>query len=300
MQKAGHRLRQRAEIDEPFERVRRPAELADGDARALESERPNDRVDARTILEPGVHDRLRLVDPSAERRDDALDDGSDALVVGEAGRRASEVPVLFDVDGLLVDHHDLRDRGIGQKVLERTEAERFVGHFAYQRLPIDVRRQAGLHALHDLLQRDENARAEGRILQFGGVDLREVEMFEELTVNFAAQTRIVCRRRCREGGILRGLRTPAVSKRDAKGGSALRRNASVAVSNRRRMEAELETAHEHHGVDGDLHLRPPNELRSHKRAVRADQGMTPRYRGSVYQDVGRRFSADRKRSRATE
>ena len=68
-------------------------ELADRDARAAERDRPDDGVDARAVLEARVDERRRLVDAATERRDDALDDGAHALVVGEARvARASILP----------------------------------------------------------------------------------------------------------------------------------------------------------------------------------------------------------------
>jgi len=50
------------------------AELADGQRRAAHGQGRDDRVHARAVLEPRVHQRRRLVDAAADAGDDAVDD----------------------------------------------------------------------------------------------------------------------------------------------------------------------------------------------------------------------------------
>ena len=58
-------------------------ELTDRDGRTVERDRRNDGVDAGTIGQAGVDRRRRFVDATAERRNDAVDDAHDVLVVIE-------------------------------------------------------------------------------------------------------------------------------------------------------------------------------------------------------------------------
>ena len=65
------------------ERHARRREAADGEARAVDGDGRDHRVDARPVGQPGVDDGAAAVDPQAERRDDPLDEQR-----GHARRRA--------------------------------------------------------------------------------------------------------------------------------------------------------------------------------------------------------------------
>ena len=64
---------------------------------AVERKRRNDRVDARTILEPRVDHRRRLIDAPADGRHDAIDDVQQVRIVRERHVRQLELAAALDV-----------------------------------------------------------------------------------------------------------------------------------------------------------------------------------------------------------
>ena len=65
--------------------TRARAEPADGDARAVDGQRRDDRMEARAVGEAGVDHRRCAVEPQPERRDDALDEAQDPARVEREG-----------------------------------------------------------------------------------------------------------------------------------------------------------------------------------------------------------------------
>ena len=102
-------------------------ELPDGEHRADQRERRDDRVDAGAVGQAGVDHRARLVDAAADGRDDALDDLHHVLVVLEGDVGQLQPAFTLDVDLLRAVDHDLGDGLVAQERLERAEAEDLVG-----------------------------------------------------------------------------------------------------------------------------------------------------------------------------
>ena len=140
-------------------------ELPHREAGPLDGQRRNDGVHARAVGQPGVDQRLALVDPPAHLGHDPLDDRLGHLVGNEAAAAALDDAVALDVDLVAADDHDFRDRRGAEQVLQRPEAENDVLQVLLQRpqdhvlpqLVVQVRAdevenvvEAALHAM-DLL-----------------------------------------------------------------------------------------------------------------------------------------------------
>ena len=96
-------------------------EPPDRDARPVDGERWEGRVEARTVGEAGVDDGRGPIETKAQAADDALDEAADRIGV-EIECDRLDAPVPFDVRAAgTVDHH-LGDLGIGEVRFERTEA----------------------------------------------------------------------------------------------------------------------------------------------------------------------------------
>ena len=99
------------------------AEAADRERRPVDRQGRDHDVDPRAVGEPRVDHRAELVDPPPERRQDSLDRVPQLLLVGEGDVGRLDPPAALDVDApRAVDHH-LLDRGVGEQVLERSEAD---------------------------------------------------------------------------------------------------------------------------------------------------------------------------------
>src|SRR5450755_2993275 len=102
------------------------SETADGQAGSIHGQRRDDRVDTGTVREPGVHHRRRFIDATADRGNDAIDDGHQVSVVAELNVGGLEYSAALDVYALIGVHQDIRNRGIGEQRLEWTQAKYFV------------------------------------------------------------------------------------------------------------------------------------------------------------------------------
>ena len=90
-------------------------------------------MDARAVGEPGVDERLREVDPAAERRDEALDEHEDLLGIAEPDRRGFDATVALDPDPAgAVDHH-LAHAIVAKERRELAEAEESVVEIPLER-----------------------------------------------------------------------------------------------------------------------------------------------------------------------
>ena len=150
-------LGQRPRLDQLPRAGPADAEAADREDRPVDRQRRDHDVDPRAVGEPGVDHRAQLVDPSPERSEDPLDRVPQLLLVGKPGLGGLDPPAALDEDGLgAVDHH-LLDRGIGEQVLERSEADGVaedpgdhrvaVGVAEQGRLPVDQCAHLELEAL---------------------------------------------------------------------------------------------------------------------------------------------------------
>ncbi len=116
-----------AEADQVLDRERGRGELPDGEHGTDQREGRDDGVHAGAIGQAGVDHRARLVDATADGRDDALDDLHHVLVVLEGDIGHLQPTLTLDVDLLRpVDHH-FRDGLVSQERLERAEAQDLVG-----------------------------------------------------------------------------------------------------------------------------------------------------------------------------
>ena len=80
----------------------------------------------------------RLVDPPAERRDDAVDHPEDVLLGEEVRVGHGELAVAFDVDAVEAVHHDLGDRRVGEVALDRSVAQHLVGDLGDELIALGV------------------------------------------------------------------------------------------------------------------------------------------------------------------
>ena len=138
-------------------------ELADGEARPLDGQRRNDGVHARAVGQPGIDQRLALVDPPPDLGHDPLDDRLGHLVRNESPAAALDDAVALDVNLVAADDHDFGDRRCAEQILQRAEAEDDVLEVFLQRpqdhvlpqLVVQVRAdemedvvEAAFHAMH--------------------------------------------------------------------------------------------------------------------------------------------------------
>ena len=135
----GAGIRPNAEPDQVLDHVGVGRELADRQHRAVDGKRRDDRVDAAAVGQPGVDHGARLVDPTADARDDLVDRAAQMGLVGEAADDLEEPPAPLDVDRVgTVDHH-LGDVRVAQERLERAIAEDVVGDLLGDARPVGHR-----------------------------------------------------------------------------------------------------------------------------------------------------------------
>ena len=99
-------------------------ELPHRQGRALDRQRRNDGVDAGAVGQPGIDQRLALVDPPPHLGHDPLDDRLGHLVGDEAPPGALDQAAALDVDLVAADDHDFRHRGGAEQVLQRARSRR--------------------------------------------------------------------------------------------------------------------------------------------------------------------------------
>ncbi len=121
-----HRPRQRPDGDEILGAQAFGRKTTDGEQRAVDGERRNDRVDTRTVRQAGVDHRRAVVDAAADAADDAVDDAHQVAIVLERRRQPIQLAGALDVDVLVGVDQDVADRRIAQQRLERTQAEHLV------------------------------------------------------------------------------------------------------------------------------------------------------------------------------
>ncbi len=109
----------------------RVAEATDGDARAVDRERRDHRVQAGAVGEAGVDHRRGAVEPQPERCHDPFDEVDDARGVEVEHDRFEPAGAFHVGTAGTVDHH-LGDGGIGEQRLERPEPGDLVGELLEQ------------------------------------------------------------------------------------------------------------------------------------------------------------------------
>ena len=162
------------------------AEAADRHRRAVERQRRNDRVHARSVGQPRVHHRAGLVDAPADRADDALDNLLQVALVLEGDLGRLEPPVPFDVDLVVPVHQDVRDRRIGEQDFERTETEQLVQDVADDALAL-VEAERGFVSFPVEHAADERTDFGFRVFALDPGQPIEVEPVEQILVDAALQ-----------------------------------------------------------------------------------------------------------------
>ncbi len=92
-------------------------------------------MDAGTVRQAGVEDRVFLGDFAANPLGDIVDGGQQGIFAGEAGIGANQLPAAFHVDAIIAIDHDFADRLVGQEGTDRLKKvadagfkDRLAGH----------------------------------------------------------------------------------------------------------------------------------------------------------------------------
>ena len=115
---------------------------------AVDRQRRNDGVDARSVGEAGVADRRGFVDAPADLADDALTDIQELLVVAETDSGALDAAGDFDEHRSGAIDHDIGNVVTRQQRLERAVSENVVADVVEQLFLLGNRH-------HDVLDRDD-------------------------------------------------------------------------------------------------------------------------------------------------
>ena len=110
-----------AEPDQVFDLEGIPGELADGEERTVQSQRPDHRVDAGAVGESCIAKRLALVNAAADRAHDELDHIEELVLVDELYVREDDLAAHFDVDMVASVDHDLGHAVVADQWLDRPE-----------------------------------------------------------------------------------------------------------------------------------------------------------------------------------
>ena len=163
------------------------AEAADAEARPVQSQRRNDGVDARSVLQAGVHDGLRFVDAAAHLGDDLFDDVQQVPVVLESHRRLGQFAVAFDEHLVVAVDQDIADRGLLEQRFERPETQHLVEH-----LFDDAALLGGGHGHALVVQQalDDAADFDAQAVLGNRGDALEVEHADQFAVNLALQLEV--------------------------------------------------------------------------------------------------------------
>lgn len=120
---ADRRFRSGPRANEIVRIERTRAEPADREDRAGQRHRRDDRVHARPVGESRVDERIRQIDPAAERRDESFDEHEDLVSVAETDRDRLDAPTTLDPDAPHPVHHDLGHPFIAKQRRELAQAE---------------------------------------------------------------------------------------------------------------------------------------------------------------------------------
>ena len=170
-----------------------PLELADGDARALERQRRDDRVHAAAVLQARVDQRA---DDSSMRRPIGATmrsmTPSTAWLEEKIFSERVILPLLLDVDLVGVVHHDLADVFVGEERLERPQAQRLVEHVGEQLVAVDVLGElpVRLHLVEDVADRLLGAAPELFVAEPVHVQAAQVEVLDQPVVDVLLEPRV--------------------------------------------------------------------------------------------------------------
>ena len=108
-----------AEPDEVFDLEGVPRELANREQRAVQRERPDDRVDTGAVGQSSVTKRLALIDAAADGAHDELDDVEQLVLVDELDVGQNDLAAHFDVNVVAAVDHDLGHAVVADEGLDR-------------------------------------------------------------------------------------------------------------------------------------------------------------------------------------
>ena len=191
-QEVEHRAGERPQRDEilglqPFGR-----ETADREQRAVDGERRNDRVDARSIRQSGVDHRRAVVDAPADGADDPVDDAQQMAVVLKVRRNLFELAAAFDEDVLVGVDQDVADRRIAQQRLDRSEPEDVVEQLGEQLFAFGQADRCAFFR-QNFAEQNANLAFSARPVRLG--ERLEVEAADQLAMNVGAQLEVLRPRR---------------------------------------------------------------------------------------------------------
>ena len=104
-----HRLRQSLVLDHLAGGDGIASETANGETRAVDGQRRNDGVDARSVGQAGVHHGRRFIHAPSDARDDALDDLHQVCIVFERQPGQFELAGALDVDPVVAVDQNVGD-----------------------------------------------------------------------------------------------------------------------------------------------------------------------------------------------
>ena len=183
-QKLGDLRRDRAEADQVVDTQLLFGELPNGDGRTDQRDGRDDDVDARAIGQAGIDDGRGLVDVSTERRDDAVDDAADVVVVVELDIAQQEAALALEVDLLGAVDHDLGDGGVVEQGLDRAEADDVGGELLEEALLLGAGEDQ-VFGLDDLVEEALEALAD--LVDPGRIH-RRVELADQLALDALLET----------------------------------------------------------------------------------------------------------------
>ena len=128
-QQIGHRRTQRADVDQLGQVERLLGEFTDRHQRSVDADRAHRHVDARTVLQARVAERMGFVDTASHRGDNFIDNAQQMLLVLEAYRQRLEHTTALHIDAFMTVDQDIVDALILEQRLERTEAGHLVENF---------------------------------------------------------------------------------------------------------------------------------------------------------------------------
>jgi hypothetical protein len=115
------------------------AKLADRQARAIEGNRRNDRVDPAAIRQARIDHRRRLVEAPPERRENALHDPFDVVRIDKAQVTLVQQTVALDEHPVRAVDQNLGHRRIAQQHFQRAETGELVDDLFGQALHLVTR-----------------------------------------------------------------------------------------------------------------------------------------------------------------
>ena len=128
-QQLRHLRLDRADLDQLVQVERLLGEFADRHQRAVDADRPHRDVDARAVEQARVAQRMRFIDPAADRGDDLVDDAQQMRLVLEAHAARLEQAAALDIDAFVAVDQDVADGRVLEQRLERAEPRHLVEDF---------------------------------------------------------------------------------------------------------------------------------------------------------------------------